>query len=79
DGTDNFESRYVIARACADLKKPHLYAGLFRFEGQLALFEPCGACYACLFPAPPKQEDVPNCSEAGVLGPLAGAMGALQA
>lgn len=79
DGTDNFESRYVIARACAELKKPHLYAGLFRFEGQLALFEPGHACYACLFPSAPKQEDVPNCSEAGVLGPLAGTMGTLQA
>ena len=79
DGTDNFDSRYVIGRACKEASIPHLYAGIFRFEGQLALFEPAGPCYACLYPSPPQQEEVPNCSEAGVLGPLAGVLGTLQA
>jgi sulfur-carrier protein adenylyltransferase/sulfurtransferase len=79
DGTDNFESRYVLARACVENKIPHLYAGIFRFEGQLALFEPGGPCYACLYPTAPQAEDVPNCSQAGVLGPLAGVLGTLQA
>lgn len=79
DGTDNFESRYVIGRACVEAKIPHVYAGIFRFEGQLAVFEPEGPCYACLYPSSPRQEEIPNCSEAGVLGPLAGVLGTLQA
>ena len=80
DGTDSFKSRQIISRACVELKKPHVYAGIFQYEGQLALFDPeTGPCYRCLFQNSPESSQVPNCSDAGVLGPLAGMMGSMQA
>lgn len=79
DGTDNFKTRYLISQACLATRKPHVYAGIFRFEGQLAIFTNETACYRCLFPQTPEAEEIPNCSEAGVLGALPGVIGSAQA
>ena len=80
DGTDNFETRYLINDACVLLSKPNVYGSIFRFEGQLSVFcTTTGPCYRCLFPLPPEPDAVPNCAEGGVLGVLAGVIGTLQA
>ncbi len=81
DGCDNFETRYLVNRACAALQKPLVSAAIGRWEGQLSVFRPWlgGPCYQCIFPEAPEPGLVPACSEAGVLGALAGVMGAMQA
>lgn len=80
DGTDNFEARYWINDACVLLNKPLVYGALYKFEGQLAVFNfQGGPSYRCLFPTPPDQNSIPNCEEVGVLGVLPGIIGTLQA
>ena len=81
DGTDNFPTRYLSNDVCFFLKKPNIYASIFRFEGQLSVFAPHlgGPCYRCMLPQPPEPKSVPSCAEAGVLGVLPGIMGSLQA
>jgi len=80
DGTDNYVTRYLINDACFHLKKPHIYAGIFQFEGQCSIFNaPGGPCYRCLYDAPPPSEVMPNCAEGGVLGVLPGLLGTIQA
>jgi adenylyltransferase/sulfurtransferase len=78
DGTDNFKTRYLISQACCELGQPHLYGGIFQFEGQVALFKG-QPCYRCLFPTEPQAEEVPNCNQSGVVGALAGTIGSIQA
>ena len=80
DGTDNFPTRYLINDACVMLKKPLVSGAILRFEGQVTTIVPGeGHCYRCLFEEPPPPGLVPSCSEAGVLGVMAGTIGALQA
>jgi molybdopterin/thiamine biosynthesis adenylyltransferase/rhodanese-related sulfurtransferase len=80
DGTDNFPTRYLVNDACQLLGKPNVYASIFRFEGQVSVFDARkGPCYRCLFPKPPPPGDVPSCAEGGVLGVLPGIVGTLQA
>ncbi|MGB1874726.1 MAG: molybdopterin-synthase adenylyltransferase MoeB [Akkermansiaceae bacterium] len=81
DGTDNFPTRYLSNDVSFFLKKPNVYASIFRFEGQLSVFAPHleGPCYRCMLPEPPAAGSVPSCAEAGVLGVLPGIMGSLQA
>jgi len=80
DGTDNFPARYLINDACVLLGKPDIYGSVFRFEGQLSVFDArVGPCYRCLYPDPPPPHLVPNCEEAGVLGVLPGIIGTMQA
>ena len=81
DGTDNFATRYLSNDVSFFLKKPNVYASIFRFEGQLSVFAPHlgGPCYRCMLPEPPDASSVPSCAEAGVLGVLPGIMGSLQA
>jgi len=81
DGTDNFATRYLSNDVSFFLKKPNVYASIFRFEGQLSVFAPHlgGPCYRCMLPEPPDAGSVPSCAEAGVLGVLPGIMGSLQA
>ena len=81
DGTDNFPTRYLSNDVSFFLKKPNIYASIFRFEGQLSVFAPHlgGPCYRCMLPEPPDPASVPSCAEAGVLGVLPGVMGSLQA
>ncbi len=84
DGTDNFSTRYMINDACVLLNKPLVYAAISQFEGQVAVFnckmddEPA-VNYRDLFPEPPKDDEVLNCAEAGVLGVLPGIVGTMQA
>jgi molybdopterin/thiamine biosynthesis adenylyltransferase len=81
DGTDNFDTRYLVNRTAADCGVPLVSAALGRWEGQLGVFHPAeGApCYECVFPERPEEGLVPPCAEAGVLGALAGVMGSMQA
>ncbi|MBT4058989.1 MAG: molybdopterin-synthase adenylyltransferase MoeB [Euryarchaeota archaeon] len=80
DGVDNIPTRYIISDACEILGKPWVYGSIFRFEGQISLFNHLGgANYRDLFPNPPPPEAVPSCAEAGVLGVLPGVIGSIQA
>ncbi|MBR84545.1 MAG: hypothetical protein CMA85_01165 [Euryarchaeota archaeon] len=80
DGTDNFETRYLIGDACEILGKPWVFGSIHRFEGQVATFNlEGGPNYRDLFPEPPEEGLAPNCAEAGVLGVLPGIVGSIQA
>lgn len=82
EGVDNFEARFVANRAAMAARVPLLSAAIGRFDGQLSLFTPYAGdlpCYRCLVPEAPPREVVLTCAEEGVLGPLAGVMGALTA
>jgi sulfur-carrier protein adenylyltransferase/sulfurtransferase len=80
DGSDNFETRYLVNDACVLLGKPFVYGAIHRFEGQVAIFNyQNGPNYRDLFASPPPPELAPNCAEAGVLGVLPGIIGCLQA
>ena len=80
DATDSFPTRYLINDASLHLGTPVVHGSIFRFDGQVTVFDPWnGPCYRCLFVAPPPPEAAPNCAEAGVLGVLPGVIGSLQA
>ena len=80
DGTDNFETRYLIGDACEILGKLWIFGSIHRFEGQVATFNlEGGPNYRDLFPKPPEDGLAPNCAEAGVLGVLPGIVGSIQA
>ena len=85
DGTDNFPTRYLTNDACVLLGKPNVYGSIFRFEGQVTVFDAVkgssdgSPCYRCLFPEPPPPGAVPSCAEGGVFGVLPGTIGTIQA
>lgn len=85
DGTDNFPTRYLVNDACVLLGKTNVYASIFRFEGQVSVFNytddggNTGPNYRDLFPVPPPPGLVPSCAEGGVIGVLPGIIGSLQA
>ncbi len=80
DGTDNFPTRYLVNDVCVKLGIPNVYGSIFRFDGQLSVFDArVGPCYRCLFPEPPPLGVVPSCAEGGVLGVLPGIIGSMQA
>ena len=85
DGTDNFPTRYLVNDACVLLGKTNVYASIFQFEGQLAVFNyrnekgEWGPNYRDLYPSPPPPGLVPGCAEGGVLGVLPGIVGSMQA
>lgn len=80
DGTDNFPTRYLVNDACVLLGKPNVYGSIFRFDGQVSVFDATrGPCYRCLYPSPPPPGLVPSCAEGGVLGVLPGIVGSMQA
>ncbi len=80
DGSDNFATRYLVNDACVILKKAFVSGSIFRFEGQVSVFNyQNGPTYRCLYPEPPTAGSVPNCSEIGVIGALAGIIGTMQA
>ena len=80
DGGDNFPTRYLVNDASLHLHTPVVHGSIFRFEGQVSVFNPYGGpCYRCQFPEPPPPELAPSCAEAGVLGVLAGVVGSIQA
>ena len=83
DGSDNFATRYLLNDLCYRLKKILVSAAILRFDGQISTYKAWqGAghpCLRCIFPAAPSEDAVPSCAQAGVLGALAGTLGALQA
>jgi molybdopterin/thiamine biosynthesis adenylyltransferase len=81
DGTDNFDTRYLVNRTCAALDKPLIAGAITQWEGQLSLWHPAsgGPCYECVFPTRPAPGLVPTCAEAGVASPLPGVIGAMMA
>jgi len=80
DGTDNFPTRYLVNDAALLKRIPVVHGSIFRFEGQVTVFNPyVGPCYRCMIPEPPPAELAPSCAEAGVLGVLPGIIGSLQA
>ncbi|MEM1217604.1 MAG: HesA/MoeB/ThiF family protein [Bacteroidota bacterium] len=85
DGTDNFATRYLINDACVLQNKVNIYASIFRFDGQVAVFNQSksdgqrGPNYRDLFPTPPPPDSIPDCATGGVLGVLPGIVGTLQA
>jgi molybdopterin/thiamine biosynthesis adenylyltransferase len=80
DGTDNFEARYVINDACVSAGVPHVYGAVSRFEGRVSVFDASsGPCYRCLHPDPPTEPLIPDCAEMGVLAPVPGIIGSIQA
>ncbi len=80
DGSDNFPTRYLTNDLCVLTGKPNVYGSVYRFEGQVSVFDArVGPCYRCLFPDPPPPGLVPSCAESGILGILPGTIGTLQA
>ena len=80
DGTDNFPTRYLVNDAALLRRIPVVHGSIFRFEGQVTVFDPyVGPCYRCMIPEPPPAELAPSCAEAGVLGVLPGIVGSLLA
>ena len=80
DCTDNFATRYLVNDACVLLAKPLVFGAIFKFDGQVTVFNHQGGpTYRCLFPAPPAPGEAPSCAEIGVLGVLPGLVGTLQA
>jgi molybdopterin/thiamine biosynthesis adenylyltransferase len=81
DGTDNFDTRYLVNRVCVELGKPLIAGAITQWEGQLSLWHPAdgGPCYECVFPTRPSQGLVPTCAEAGVAAPLPGVIGSMMA
>jgi len=81
DGSDNFETRYLVNDACTLAGVPFSHGAILRFEGQATTVDPRedSPCYRCLFPEAPPAGSVPSCAEAGVLGVLPGTVGCIQA
>ncbi len=79
DGTDNFPTKFLINDACVMEKKAFSHGGILRFNGQTMTYTPGNACYRCVFHTPPPKDAVPSCSQAGVLGAIAGMLGTVQA
>jgi len=80
DGSDNFPTRYLVNDACIFTKKPFSHAGIMRFYGQATTIIPYkGPCYRCIFSQPPPPGSVPSCQEAGIIGPVGGLLGVVQA
>ncbi len=81
DGSDNFDTRYLVNAACVAAGKPLVAAAITQWEGQIGLYHPAagGPCLACVFPERPAEGLAPACAEAGVIAPLPGVMGAMMA
>lgn len=79
DGTDNFPAKFLINDACFFENKPYSHGGILRFQGQTMTFIPGETCYRCIFNSPPPKGAVPSCSEAGIIGSMAGLLGTIQA
>ena len=81
DGSDNFDTRYMVNAAAVAAKKPLISAAITQWEGQISLYDPArdAPCYACIFPDRPADGLAPACAEAGVMGALPGVMGSMMA
>lgn len=79
DGSDNYQTRYLINDICYQYKKPLIFASIFQFQGQCSVFNyQNGPCYRCLYSFPPPKELMPNCTEGGVMGAVPGIIGSIQ-
>jgi sulfur-carrier protein adenylyltransferase/sulfurtransferase len=81
DCTDNFATKFMLNDVCVQLRKPVIFSSVYQYEGQLQVVRPDrdGACLRCVWPEATRDGIVGNCSEAGVLGPVPGVFGTLQA
>lgn len=81
DGTDNFDTRYLVNRAAVATGKPLIAAAITQWEGQISLYHPASdaPCYECIFPQRPAEGLAPSCAEAGVIAPLPGILGTMMA
>ena len=81
DGTDNFDTRYLVNRVCVDQGNPLISGALSQWVGQISVFDPKNGapCYQCIFPEAPAAGLAPSCAEAGVVGPLPGVIGSMMA
>ncbi len=80
DGSDNFATRYLLNDACVMLNKPMVFGSIFKFEGQVSVFNyQNGPTYRCIFPEMPSPDEMPNCAVIGVVATLPGIVGTLQA
>ncbi|MEM1361006.1 MAG: molybdopterin-synthase adenylyltransferase MoeB [Pseudomonadota bacterium] len=81
DGSDNFDTRYMVNRACVAQGVPLISGAITQWEGQISLFDPARGtpCYQCVFPEAPAPGLAPSCAEAGVIGPLPGVIGSIMA
>ena len=80
DAVDNFETKFLINDTCVLLEKPFCHAGILRFEGQVMTYVPGNhPCYRCIFEEIPESGSIPNCSQAGIIGAVAGIIGSIQA
>ncbi len=81
DGSDNFDTRYLVNRVAVGQGKPLISAAITQWEGQISLYDPAHGtpCYQCVFPERPAPGQVPSCAEAGVAGPLPGVLGTMMA
>lgn len=79
DCTDSFASKYLINDACLLAEKPFCAGGVVKYGAQVMTHVPGSACYRCLFPEPPAENEVETCSTVGVLGSVVGIMGSIQA
>ncbi len=80
DGSDNFDTKFLVNDTAVALEKPFSHAGIVRLQGQTMTVIPRkSACYRCVFVAPPPPGEILNCQQAGILGAVAGTMGSIQA
>ena len=81
DGSDNFQTRYLVNETAVTTQTPFIAAALTQWEGQISVYDPMrgSPCYACVFPVAPDPSLVPSCAEAGVIGPLPGVIGSMMA
>lgn len=80
DAADNFETKFLINDTCVLLKKPFCHGGILQFQGQVMTYVPGDfPCYRCIFEEIPEKGSVPNCSQAGIIGAMAGIIGSIQA
>ncbi len=79
DGTDSVEAKFLLSDAVARTGTPLVSGGVVQWGGQAMRIDPDGACLRCLYGTAPREDEVPTCARAGVLGSLAGVLGALQA
>jgi molybdopterin/thiamine biosynthesis adenylyltransferase len=81
DGSDNFDTRYMVNRAAVASGKPLISGAITQWEGQVSLFHPAShaPCYECIFPSRPAEGLAPSCAEAGVIAPLPGIIGSQMA